>query len=65
MSDWIDHDGKSQPFIDGDTLVHVKFRDGVFSSFDTPWTARMWGSNWEHDEDRPHDADIVAYKVVS
>lgn len=57
MNDWIEHDGSDIP-VPGDTLVYVKFRDGVNSP--RAEKANIW--YWRHEE--CDYTDIIAYKVV-
>jgi len=65
-TDWIEHDGKGLP-VPGDTLVLVKYRNGVGTGSRPPSRAYRWGhgevdSNWNHEY--PTGSDIIAYKVV-
>lgn len=64
---WIEHDGKGLP-VPEDTLVLVKYRNGVGSEYGPPSRAYRWGdgevnSNWNHHY--LSGSDIIAYKVVA
>jgi len=68
--DWIDHDGGSCP-LPPETLVQVRFRDGMYSVQQPGATAGYWdgygsacGSCWQHDLGGPDGSDIVAYRVL-
>ena len=70
QTDWIEWVGGECP-LPADTLVQVKFRDGMYSVQQLGTTAGYWdgnGSNftscWQHNADEGH-SDIIAYRVVS
>lgn len=63
MSEWIEHDGKGDPKVPGDTKVEVQFRDG-----DTAiGVMHDWDQNWQWldtEDGRTAAGAIVAYRVV-
>ncbi len=68
---WIEHDGKGMP-VDGDTLVCVRFLDGVNYGFDeVPLFAKDWDSvvpehsHWYRDFSIDDEAAIVYYRLVT
>lgn len=65
-TEWIEHDGKGLP-VPEDTLVLVKYRNGINGEDIRPQRAYKWGaggvwSNWNHAV--PCGSDIIAYKVI-
>jgi hypothetical protein len=61
--DWIEHHGKGYPDLPMDTLVQVRFADGLTGCHDTD-TVKHWEANWVHGNPKYH-ADITHYRVVA
>lgn len=55
---WVDWDGNGTP-ASPETMVIVRFRDGVEETEDDPSRVDYW--NWEHFDT---GLDIVAYRVI-
>lgn len=73
MGEWIEHDGKGMP-VDGESYVHVRFRDGSADEPVIPFFEADKAKYW--DDDNPLlnnwlwgscdlDSEIVAYRVVA
>jgi len=63
MSEWVMHDGWSDPKVSGDTLVEVRYRDGridkgVMHDWDQAW---QWNGS---EEGETSGGAIVEYRVI-
>lgn len=61
---WIEHHGKGYPDLPRDTLVQVRFADGLVCGQDTPEPVTHWHVCWRWASDEPSYHDITHYRVV-
>lgn len=63
--EWIEHHGKGYPDLPMDTLVQVRFADGLHApECHDEDTVKYWELNWTRDRELPSRADITHYRVV-